>query len=528
MSVPQPPRWPRLFGRTAAGILLIAGTIVLAGWAQDIHVLESVMPGWPKMAPLTALCFLLAGIALAGVCDFAMAPGLAPGRRLRHASRMAHWAGEIAAGAVLLIGVTRIGNYLLGQSAGIDRLLFRTSTGRMSLFTALDFVLTSCALFVVRSKRYFRCFQILVLCAALLGWLGMSRFFYGGKPLFLYDQMAVHTALLFLVLSAGLLCARTDRGLMSLLVSHSAGGIICRTLLPPALLIPVLVGWLRLQGEHAGWYGIETGASLSGLSDVMLLGGLIWAAAAGLHRADLQRRQAEHKAFEQLARLDLLHTITQATGERQDLDSIFQVVIRSLEESLPVDCGCVALYDIVARMLTVTNVGVRTPALTALKRARIDIGQQALARCLKNQLLHEPDIRGLQGTFFQQLSAAGLRALILAPLFVDNRLFGAVIVARREVNSFNSNDSEFLHQLSGHLNLSIRQTRLYSGLQNAYEDLRSTQQVAMQQQRLSAFGEMAAGIAHDINNAISPVTLYTQSLLETEPTLGATCAPCWR
>jgi signal transduction histidine kinase/ActR/RegA family two-component response regulator len=518
MSVPRPPRWPRLFVRSATGILLTASMIVLAGWAQDIHLLESVVPGWPQMAPLTALCFLLAGIALACVGGSEITPGPAAGQR---PPSLTDWLGNIAAAAVLLVGGTRVGFYLLGRSSHIDHLLFRSSTARMSLLTALDFVLAGSALLCVRSKRYFRCFQALILFAALLGWLGVSRFVYGGKPLFLYDQMAVHTALLFLILSAGLLCARTDRGLMSLLVSYSAGGTICRALLPPALLIPVLVGWLRLQGQRAGWYATETGTSLSALSDVVLFCGLIWAAAAGLHRADLQRRQAEHKAFEQLARLDLLHTITQATGERQDLDSIFQVVIRSLEESLPVDCGCVALYDIVARVLTVTNVGVRTPALTALKRARIDIGQQALARCLKNQLLHEADMRGQQGTFFQQLSEAGLRALILAPLFVDNRLFGAVIVARREVNSFNGNDSGFLKQLSEHLNLSIRQTRLYSGLQHAYEDLRSTQQVAMQQQRLSAFGEMAAGIAHDINNAISPVTLYTQSLLDTEPALSA-------
>jgi signal transduction histidine kinase len=31
---------------------------------------------------------------------------------------------------------------------------------------------------------------------------------------------------------------------------------------------------------------------------------------------------------------------------------------------------------------------------------------------------------------------------------------------------------------------------------------------------------MASGIAHDINNALSPVTLYTQSLLESEPALS--------
>jgi CheY-like chemotaxis protein len=42
----------------------------------------------------------------------------------------------------------------------------------------------------------------------------------------------------------------------------------------------------------------------------------------------------------------------------------------------------------------------------------------------------------------------------------------------------------------------------------------------MQQERLRALGQMASGIAHDINNAISPVALYTESLLERESTLS--------
>jgi CheY-like chemotaxis protein/anti-sigma regulatory factor (Ser/Thr protein kinase) len=42
----------------------------------------------------------------------------------------------------------------------------------------------------------------------------------------------------------------------------------------------------------------------------------------------------------------------------------------------------------------------------------------------------------------------------------------------------------------------------------------------LQQERLRALGQMASGIAHDINNAISPVSLYTESLLEREPNLS--------
>jgi signal transduction histidine kinase len=43
----------------------------------------------------------------------------------------------------------------------------------------------------------------------------------------------------------------------------------------------------------------------------------------------------------------------------------------------------------------------------------------------------------------------------------------------------------------------------------------------MQQERLRALGQMASGITHNINNAISPVALYTESLLEQEPSLSA-------
>ncbi|HEV2455017.1 MAG TPA: ATP-binding protein [Verrucomicrobiae bacterium] len=57
------------------------------------------------------------------------------------------------------------------------------------------------------------------------------------------------------------------------------------------------------------------------------------------------------------------------------------------------------------------------------------------------------------------------------------------------------------------------QVRLAAGLQTAYDELRRTQQVVVQQERLRALGQMASGIAHDINNALSPITAYSELLL---------------
>ena len=73
-----------------------------------------------------------------------------------------------------------------------------------------------------------------------------------------------------------------------------------------------------------------------------------------------ERKEAEIKLKAQLSRLNLLHRIVRAIGERQDLASIFQVIIRSLEDDLPIDFGCVCLYDPDEEVLTVTSVGVRS------------------------------------------------------------------------------------------------------------------------------------------------------------------------
>ena len=57
-------------------------------------------------------------------------------------------------------------------------------------------------------------------------------------------------------------------------------------------------------------------------------------------------------------------------------------------------------------------------------------------------------------------------------------------------------------------------------LELSNQALRQAQQALIQQERLRALGQMASGIAHDINNAISPIALYTESMLERETNLS--------
>lgn len=233
---------------------------------------------------------------------------------------------------------------------------------------------------------------------------------------------------------------------------------------------------------------------------------------------------AQAKLQSQLGRLDLLQRITRAIGERQDLSSIFQVVLRTLEEELPIDFGCVCLYDADAEALSLATIGARSRErandLDVSEQYRVPIDQNGLARCVSGQLVYEPDVSGIAFPFPQRFARAGLRSLVMAPLLVENRVFGVLVVARVAPEAFNSPECEFLRHLSEHVALASHQAQLYYALQRAYDDLHQSQQAVMQQERLRALGQMASGIAHDINNAISPIALYTESLLEREPGLS--------
>jgi len=237
-----------------------------------------------------------------------------------------------------------------------------------------------------------------------------------------------------------------------------------------------------------------------------------------------ERKQADAKLRTQLERLALLDQLTRAIGQRQDTQSIFQVVVRSIEDQLPADFACLCLYDGLDRVLTVASVGAKSRPLALElampEQARIDIDQNGLSRCVQGMLVYEPDITEVAFPFPQRLARGGLKSFVAAPLQIESKVFGVLIVARFDAEAFVSGECEFLRQTAEHVALAAHQAQLHGALQAAYDDLRQSQQAILQQERLRALGQMASGIAHDINNALSPVALYTESMLATETGLS--------
>jgi PAS domain S-box-containing protein len=208
---------------------------------------------------------------------------------------------------------------------------------------------------------------------------------------------------------------------------------------------------------------------------------------------------AERKLKVQLERLQLLDRTTHAIGAHQDLRKVFDVVLRSLEENLGVDFCCITLCQTDAAEINVTQVGQKSAGVGVqmgiLEQANIAVDPESLEHCVRGELVYEPDVEKTpKSELCSLLLKGGLHALVASPLVVEGDVFGVMLVAR--------------------------QARLYGALQGAYQDLRQTQQTVMQQERLRALGQIASGIAHDINNALSPAALYTQSMLKHEANLS--------
>ena len=112
-----------------------------------------------------------------------------------------------------------------------------------------------------------------------------------------------------------------------------------------------------------------------------------------------------------------------------------------------------------------------------------------------------------------------LNSMVIVPLKKGDHVVGVMVTARYRGAAYSADEREFLRQLGEHVSLALAQAELLNELKKAYEELTQTQDLVLQQERLRALAEMAGGIAHDINNAISPAALYTEALLMTEKTL---------
>src|SRR3989442_2554484 len=281
---------------------------------------------------------------------------------------------------------------------------------------------------------------------------------------------------------------------------------------------PVIL--LTALGDHQ----VDSEAMKAGAADYLVKGQFDAPLLERSIRHSILRKRAERDLHQQLTRISLLTQITHAISERIDLESILGVVLGRLEVHLPIDYGAVYLFNSQPATLCQAAARLKSQPLEATQAAfeemTLPLVETGLEACAEGELLYEPDITKTEAPLLKRLAEFQMGSAAVVPMIVERNLFGILIAARVRVDGFSIGECEFLRTLCAHVALAAYQARLHTQLQRAYDELRQTQQAVMQHERLRALGQLASGIAHDINNTLSPISGFAELLLRNEKNLS--------
>lgn len=280
------------------GVALL-GLAVLAGWAADVEGLKSVLPGLATMKVNTALSLVLCAIAL----------GIAHRGAATRAGRIICWSAATGAG---LIAAATLFEHITGWDLGIDQCLFidpvRSAAspvlGRPAVDTCVALLLIAAAVLALDwpTRAHWHPTEPLAMVVGFLGLLRLAGNLFEGTGLprmVLHGQMAVHTAAALAALAGGVLLARPERRLMSVVASPTPAGTMTRRLMLAVLVVPIAFDYLRLLGEVAGLYGVALSVSIRTVGTTAVLLTLTWFASLLLQKSEQERTAASLAARRQ-------------------------------------------------------------------------------------------------------------------------------------------------------------------------------------------------------------------------------------
>ncbi|RFB04372.1 sensor histidine kinase [Parvularcula marina] len=234
---PQNWRLSKNVAQLLAGAVLVISVLVLfAGWGAGVEALTRLHPDFAAMVPSTALCFLLASLAI--VIQFRLPPALKSLTLF------------ICSGIIFAIAFTDLMVIRLTDANGIDAWLWPEAdtfnSANMAIATASLFIsVAMCLLFLGLSRVKMR---YAVVATATIGLIvavtALVGYYYDASALEevpLFRGMALHTALAFTALFLAVLMLRPDTGWIAILQGKGGGSRGARNLFPIVVILPLLL-----------------------------------------------------------------------------------------------------------------------------------------------------------------------------------------------------------------------------------------------------------------------------------------------
>jgi signal transduction histidine kinase/ActR/RegA family two-component response regulator len=211
-----------------------------------------------------------------------------------------------------------------------------------------------------------------------------------------------------------------------------------------------------------------------------------------------------------IRQLTTLYEIGKNLSSTLDLDELFKKALELLQERWGyVLCG-IFFLDEKKDELYIRHVIGRD--FEEVRQMRFKVGVDGIVGWVaKNgELLYIPDVskdpRYIPG------SPTG-KSEVAIPLKVRDQVIGVLDIESNEPRGFDEEDLKTLSSFSSQMSISIENAQLFSDLKQTLQELKKAQERIVQAEKLRAMGEMASGVAHDLNNVLAVVLGNIQLLL---------------
>jgi len=229
-----------------------------------------------------------------------------------------------------------------------------------------------------------------------------------------------------------------------------------------------------------------------------------------------EKRRAEDEMRRRNRELNALNAMAVVAAQSFDLDEILNLTLRQVVTLFGAESGSVYLSD--ADYTTFRRRaawGPRSKDKAQAAEVAFTEGFGDLVMRSRTEVITAEYLPHLPKNVTEFLRSDADRSWIWVLFWGKDSPVGIMGLCNQQGYEYSSNDENLLVAISRQLATTIEKVRLYEETCRAYEDLRKTQEQLLQSEKMSAVGQLIAGVAHELNNPLTAILGYAQ-LLESE------------
>src|SRR2546428_6136828 len=229
-----------------------------------------------------------------------------------------------------------------------------------------------------------------------------------------------------------------------------------------------------------------------------------------------EKKRAEDEIRRRNRELNALNAMAVIATQSFDLDEILNLTLRQVITLLGAEAGSIYLSDVnETTFRRRAGWGQRSADRARFSEVNFADGFGDLVTRSRTEVITPESLPHLPPLVAEFIRADGLSSWIWVLLWGKDKPMGVMGISSREAREYTSNDENLLVAIGRQLSTTIEKVRLYEETCRAYEDLRRTQEQLLQSEKMSAVGQLIAGVAHELNNPLTAILGYAQ-LLESE------------